>query len=399
MKTDERRIDELLNRGIIKEILPSRSIFREKMLKGGRLKIYIGFDPTSAALHLSHAKNLMLLEEFRELGHEVIMLVGDFTALIGDPSGRIGARKKLTKQEVANNVKAWLPQIKNLLNFNDKRNPARIAYNRKWLSRLSLEDIIELASHFTIQQMIERDMFRERIKENTPIYENEFLYPLMQGYDSVALDIDAELCGTDQIFNALAGRTLLKRLKNKDKFVIAVNLMENPKTGELMSKSHGTGVFLSSPPAEMYGAIMAQPDEMIEVLLVNCTRAPLSEIKEILKEGPRKAKARAAFEIVKRIYDENKAAAAQDNFERIFSKKEIPDDIPELEIKNKKTSALDFVVASGATKSRGGARRLIEQGGFEFAGKVVDNPQEDLVIKGGEVAKIGKKRFFRVIHR
>jgi len=394
--TDKKRIAEIFDRGIIKEVFPTRNDLLKKMFSGERLRIYIGFDPTSPALHLSHAKNLMLLEEFRQLGHEAIFLVGDFTARIGDPSERSGARKRMSKAEVEKNVKVWIPQIENLLDFNDKKNPPHLVYNSQWLSKLSLEEIIELAAHFTVQQMLKRDMFEKRIKEDIPIHLNEFLYPLMQGYDSVALDTDIELCGTDQIFNALAGRTLLGRLKNKEKFVIAVNLMENPKTGELMSKSRGTGVFLSSPPEEMYGAIMAQPDEMIEVLLVNCTRLPLNEIKNILRMGPRQAKAKAAFEIVKKIYDEKAARRAQEHFEKVFSKKEIPSDLPELVLKMQKMTALDLVLASGVVGSKSDARRLIEQGGFDINGETKKKPQEDILLAGGEVVRLGKRHLFRL---
>ena len=264
--TDKKRIDEIFSRGIVSEIIPSKDEFLQLLLSGRKLKIYIGADPTSSSLHLSHAKNYMFLEELRELGHEAVILVGDFTAQIGDPSERTETRKQISEEKIKENVREWISQIKPLTNFEDSENPPRIVYNSEWLSKLSLKDLIPLASNFTVQQMLERDMFEKRLNKNIPIYLHEFLYPLMQGYDSAVLDVDVELCGTDQIFNALAGRTLLKRLKNKDKFIIALNLMENPKTKELMSKSKGTGVFLSSLPNEMYGAIMAQPDEMIEIL-------------------------------------------------------------------------------------------------------------------------------------
>lgn len=393
--TDRKRIEEIFSRGVVAEILPSREAFLEKLFFGERLKFYIGADPTSDSLHLSHAKNYMFLEELRQLGHEVVVLIGDFTAQIGDPSGKNSARKQLSEKEVKENVKKWMPQIAPFLDFNDKKNPPRLAYNSKWLAKMSLKDLLPLAANFTVQQMLERDMFEKREKDGAPIYLHEFLYPLMQGYDSVVLDVDAELCGTDQIFNALAGRTLLKRLKNKDKFVIAVNLMENPKTGELMSKSRGTGVFLSSPSGDMYGAIMAQPDEMTEVLFVNCTRIPLSEKESILRSGGKEAKARVAFEIVKKIYGEKSAQKAAENFEKLFSKKEIAEDLPDLALKNKEISATDLVVASGVAKSKGEARRLIEQGGLTVEKETIKDPARILRLSG-EAVKIGKRHFFRI---
>ena len=264
--TDQKIIEEIFSRGVVVEVLPSKEELIKKMIAGDKLRIYIGADPTSDSLHLSHAKNYMFLEELRQLGHEVIVLVGDFTAQIGDPTDKTAARVQLSEKQVKENVRSWINQIQPLMNFKDKTNPPRILYNSEWLSKLSFKDVVLLASNFTVQQMLARDMFSKRIKEDTPIYLHEFLYPLMQGYDSVAMDVDVELCGTDQTFNALAGRTLVKRLKDKEKFVITVNLMENPKTKELMSKSRGTGVFLSASPNDMFGQIMAQPDEMIEIL-------------------------------------------------------------------------------------------------------------------------------------
>jgi len=244
INTDPKKIDEILERGTIVNILPTKKEFRDRLLNGKPMRFYIGFDATSPTLHLSHAKNLILLEKFRKLGHEVVVLFGDFTARIGDPSGESLTRKQLSREDVLSNVENWKKLIKPLMDFEAKENPPKIMYNHDWLSKLNFEDIINLASNFTVQQIIERDMFQKRLKEEKPIYLHEFLYPLMQGYDSVVIDVDVEVCGTDQIFNALAGRTLLKKIKNKDKFVVAVTLMENPKNGELMSKSKGTGVFL-----------------------------------------------------------------------------------------------------------------------------------------------------------
>lgn len=392
--TDKKRIDEILNRGVVVEVLPSKEEFAQKLMSGERLKIYIGADPTSNSLHLSHAKNYMLLEELRQLGHEVTILFGDFTAQIGDPTGKNTARPMLTEAEIKKNVKGWLSQIQPIMDFKAKVNPPKIVYNSKWLSKLNLKDVINLAANFTVQQMIERDMFEKRWNGNVPIYLHEFIYPLMQGYDSVALNIDVEMCGTDQTFNALAGRTLLKRIKNKDKFVLIVNLMANPKTGALMSKSQGTGVFLSSPPNEMYGAIMAQPDEMLGVLFVNCTRIPLGEKENLMALGPRGAKGKIAFEIVKKFYGEKKAAEAEQAFISQFSKGELPKDIPLVLIAsgNYSISAITSVVA-GISKSE--SKRLIQQGGIMLDKKVV---KEDITVSvdaNEHLLQVGKRRFFR----
>jgi len=393
---DKKKIDEVLGRGIVADIIPSREELMQFLLSGKRLKIYIGADPTSTSLHLGHAGNYLFLEDLRKLGHEVIMLIGDFTARIGDPSGRTTARQPLSEIQIKENMKNWVSQLRPILGFNDKQNPVRVVYNSTWLDKLRFADILNLASQFTVQQMIERDMFEKRWKQNVPIHLHEFLYPLMQGYDSVALGVNAELCGTDQLFNALAGRMLLKRLKGKDKFVITLKLLQNPKTGEMMSKSKGTGIFLASPANEMYGAVMAQPDEMIETLFIHCTRIPLAEKDNIMKLDPKEAKMRLAFEIVKIFCGEKTAYAAQENFEKIFSKKEVPDDIPELKIKEKKLFALDLAVLAGVLKSKSDARRLIEQGGFEFDGAIVKDIKAVLAVKNGAVIRVGKKYFFRI---
>ena len=245
------------------------------------------------------------MEKFRRLGHEVIILFGDFTARIGDPSDEKSTRKQLTKDEVDANVKKWKKLVEPLMDFQSKENPPRIMYNHDWLSKLDFTDVVNLASNLTVQQMIERDMFQARLKDNKKIHLHEFLYPLMQGYDSVAMEVDVEVCGTDQIFNALTGRTLLKKLKNKNKFVVAVTLMENPKTGEMMSKSKGVGVFLDASPEEMYQEVLSQPDEMIEILFINCTWLGLEEISDIMKKADfREAKMQLAYEITKIFHGE-----------------------------------------------------------------------------------------------
>lgn len=396
MKTicDLKRIEEILDRGVVVEALPTRKQLVDQLMSGKRLKIYIGADPTSDSLHLSHAKNYMLLEELRQLGHEVIVLFGDFTAQIGDPTDKGSTRVQLSAEEVKKNVSSWLSQIKPLLDFDDKDNPPQIRYNSKWLSQLSLSEVIELASEFTVQQMIERDMFEKRLENNKPVYLHEFLYPLMQGYDSVAMDVDVELCGTDQTFNALAGRTLLKRHRQKDKIVLVVNLMENPVTGQLMSKSNNTGVFLSATSSEMYGEIMAQPDEMIKPLFVNNTRVNLAEIDKILSEGPRSAKARVAFEIVKIFHGETKAKNAEEDFNQTFRDKGVPEDVPVIDLADT-VSLPDELINHKIISSKTEWRRLVSEGAVKDTnGNKIDDqdfrPDEKMIIK------IGKRRFVEI---
>jgi tyrosyl-tRNA synthetase len=395
VNTDRKKIEEIFERGTLVEALPSKQELIDKLTSGQRIKIYIGFDPTGVSIHLGHAKNLMFLEELRQLGHEVVVLFGDFTAQIGDPTDKSATRKQLTPEDVKKNVEGWVEQVKPLLDFADKDNPPKIVFNSDWLSKLTFADVVSIASNFTVQQMLERDMFSKRLKENTPIHLHEFMYPLMQGYDSVAMEVDAELCGTDQIFNALAGRTLLKRYKNKDKFVIALNLIANPVTGELMSKSNGTGVFVNTTPAELYGSIMALPDPMLDPLFLNCTRIPMTEIAEIMSLGPRKAKAKLAFDITKRFHGETQAIAAEKTFDDTFSKKIVPEDIQEISIPAD-SSLSDELVRCGILASKAEWRRLVLAGGIrlEDDSKVTD---PNFSPKASTIIRIGKRRFVKVV--
>lgn len=398
MVTDKDKIKAVLDRGVIVNMLPSKEEFLEA-LSTKKLRFYIGADPTSTALHLSHGKNYMLLEEFRQLGHEVIVLIGDFTARIGDPSERGSARKQLTREEVLVNVESWLEQIKPLMNFNDTVNPPKIMYNHDWLAKLTMEDVINLASNVTVQQLLERDMFEKRMNENKPIFLHEFMYPLMQGYDSVAMDVDVELCGTDQIFNALMGRTLIKKFKNKDKFVVAVNLMENPKTGELMSKSRGTGIFLNATAEDMFAGVMAQPDEMIKIFLINNTRMPLAEIEELLlADNPRDAKMKTAYEITKIFHGADKAQIASDAFVQKFQKRETPDEMPVITATKSELTLLEIVKQCLPETSNSELKRLITQGGVKLDNEAKIESEEKIVItKEGVVVKAGKRNWFKIV--
>ncbi len=396
-ETDINKIDEILDRGTIVDILPTKKDFREKLLSGQVMKFYIGFDATAPTLHLSHAKNILLMEKFRKLGHEVIILFGDFTARIGDPSGSSSTRKQLTREEVILNVEKWKKLIYPLMDFKNKENPPKIMYNHDWLSKLSFEDILLLASNLTVQQILERDMFQKRLIANKPIFLQEFLYPLMQGYDSVAMEVDAEVCGTDQIFNALVGRDLLRKIKNKNKYVVAVTLMENPKTGELMSKSNGTGVFLDVESTDLYGQIMSQPDEMIEPLFVNCTLQPLKEIKKVINENsPRNSKAKLAYEITKMFHGKKVADKAQEHFEKTIVKKGLPDKITKILIIDKNWSVVDLLHFAKLVPSKNEARRLIEQGGVKIEGAVIGDREAKIRPTNGMIIKVGKRKFVKV---
>ena len=396
--TDAKKIDEILTRSI-KEVLPTKDSLKELLSSGKRIRIYIGTDATGTSLHLGHSTNYIILEKFRRLGHEVIFLVGDFTARIGDPTDRVdSARKQLTREQVVENVKTWLDQVKPVIDVDNKENPVKILYNDEWLSKLTFEDVINISSNFTVQQMIERDMFQERLKAEKPLYLHEMFYPLMQGYDSVVMDVDVEMCGNDQKFNALAGRTLLKKLKNKEKYVLITTLLENPVTGEkMMSKSLGTGVFLDFEPAQMYGAIMAQPDENMRQLFVDCTHLEISEIEEIIKNhSPMDAKKNLALEITAIYHGEAKAREAEDDFVTKFQKREIPEEIDEFKV-SVGNAILDAVTTNSIVESKSEFRRLIEEGAItnlETKEKITD---PSMPITQDISVKIGKKRFVKFI--
>jgi len=396
-------IDDLLHRSVA-EIIPSKESLKEVLLSGKKLKVYIGTDATGASLHLGHAKNYMVLEKFRKLGHKIIFLIGDFTARIGDPTDKDAARKQLTRKEVKQNVATWLKQVAPIINFKDANNPAIIKYNHDWLSKLTFEDIIGLASHFTVQQMLERDMFERRLEDEKPIYLHEFLYPLMQGYDSVAMDVDVELCGNDQKFNALAGRTLQRKINNKEKFVFITTLLVNPITGEkMMSKSLGTGVFLDTSPNDMFGSIMSQSDESIIQLLTDCTYISLEKIEQIkteLKTGImsyRDAKAYLAKEIVSIYHGDKKADMAEKEFDAVFKDKKAPTEINEIKVAFSAVNITSLLILSKLAESKSDARRLISQGAVKIDGhKIIDFKQEVIITPSAVLLQVGKHKFIKI---
>ena len=399
INTDEKKIKELLSRSVV-EVLPLGDKLETLLKSGKQLRVYIGADATGPVLHLGHATNFIILEKFRQLGHKAIILIGDFTARIGDPTDKTAARVQLTREEVIKNTESWIKQLSPIMDLNDKENPVEIVYNHDWLSKMNFEDVIDLASNFTVQQMLERDMFEKRIKENKPIYVHEFFYPLMQGYDSVHLDVDIEICGNDQKFNALTGRTLLQRYKNKEKFVFITTLLENPITKEkMMSKSLGTGVFLNMSPSDMFGGLMAQPDENISQLFTDCTYLSIDEIESIKKQlkdnsvNPRDIKIKLGFEIVKMYHGEEEANKAVEYFVNTFTKKEIPTDIPEF--KPTDYNLISQIIEAGLEPSKGEARRVLEQGGIKIDGEVVSDA--NYVVQAGVTLQKGKIHFLRIV--
>ncbi|MFZ2881854.1 MAG: tyrosine--tRNA ligase, partial [Candidatus Moraniibacteriota bacterium] len=297
---DEKLIDEFLERGVA-EIFPSKKEFKEKLLTGKRLRVYCGFDPSAPSLHIGNAILINKLAQFQKMGHEVIFLIGDFTGMIGDPTDKAATRKKLTREEVEKNAKSYKKLASAYLDFSEN-NPAEVKYNSKWNDKLTFKDLIEVASNFTVQNMIQRDMFQERLKAEKPIYLHEFLYPLAQGYDSLVMDVDVEIGGNDQMFNMLCGRDLMKAVSKKAKFVLTMKLLAD-ENGKKMGKSEGNVVWLDDAPTDMFGKVMSWPDGVIGIGFELCTNLEFDRVKKIYKDlknpkiNPRDMKIELAYEL------------------------------------------------------------------------------------------------------
>src|SRR3989339_1916383 len=335
--TDSSKIDHLLFRGI-EAVYPSKDFLEARLKEGKQLTLYLGMDPTGPNLHMGHAIVLRKMREFQDLGHKLIILIGDFTGMIGDPTDKSATRVGLTREQVLENATNYKEQASKLVSF-EGENAAELKYNSEWLEKMNFADIVELASHFTVQQLLERYMFEKRMEEGKPIHLHEFMYPVMQGYDCVVMDVDGEVGGNDQTFNMLAGRTLMKDLKNKEKFVLTTKLLVDA-SGKKMGKTEGNMVSLSDKPEDMFGKVMSWTDEMMDKGFELCTTLPMNEVKklEAIMPNPRDRELKLAYEVVKTFLGEKFAKAAQENFHRVFQEKSKPQEIPEL-----KPSATDII--------------------------------------------------------
>ncbi len=394
-KHSENKMNTLLERGV-ENIFPSKGFLETQLKSGKQLTIYTGYDPTGPSLHIGHAITLMKLRDFQELGHKVIMLIGDFTALIGDPTDKGAARVRQTREQVLENCKLYKEQASAFLRF-DGENPAELKFNNDWLGTLTFAEVIDLSSHFTVQRMLERDMFEKRMNEEKPIYLHEFLYPLMQGYDSVAMDVDGEVGGNDQTFNMLAGRDLMKDLKGKEKFVLATKLLVD-SSGKKMGKSEGNMIALSDAPQDVFGKVMRWTDEMIVPGFEICTRVPMHEIEAMDKEmklgaNPRDFKLNLAYHITQMFLGDEAARMAKEHFSSVIQSNEKPIDIPEL-----KPSSYDILTALVEAKfveSRGEARRQIEGAGVKLNDQKVESIET--LVKAGDVIQKGKRFFVKIV--
>lgn len=378
-------IDEVLTRSVDK-ILPDRDALA-KLMQKRKIKVYFGIDPSNPQIHLGNAVALRKLAQFQELGHKVILLIGDFTGMIGDPTDKSTARKKLTKKEVEENAKTYKQQASMILKF-DGPNAAEIKFNSAWLGKLSSYEIIELISNLTSAQLEERDMFVTRKKEGKPVFMHEMVYPILQGYDAVAMNVDLEIGGTDQTFNMLVGRHLMKTLKNKEKFVLTVPLLLSTD-GQKMGKSTGNFIPIDDKPAGTFGKIMSIRDDLLSQYFELCTDI---DSKSVDLPKPMDTKKQLAHEIVKIYHGAQEAKKAQDEFERVFQKGETPEEILKIKV-NEDITIVDFVSTQVGSKSE--AKRLIDQGAIEVDSISVKDAQSKL--KNNSTVRIGKKKFVRII--
>jgi tyrosyl-tRNA synthetase len=382
----------LLSRNV--EAVIEREHLEEALQSGKKLRVKLGIDPTGEKIHIGRAVVLWKLREFQDLGHKAVLIIGDFTAQIGDPSDKLEKRPFLDKDQIKKNLKHYLDQIGKILDLKK----AEVRYNSDWLSKLDLREISELAEIFTFQQILERRNFHERLEKHQEISYREGLYPLMQGYDSFAVKADVELGGTDQLFNLLAGRKIQEHYGQKAQDILTTKMIVG-LDGRKMSTSWGNVINIDDDPDEQFGKVMSLRDELIIPYFETATDLSVEEIKKLEEalrggENPKKIKTALALKIVERYYGAEKSREAETKFESLFSKGGTPDDIPELKLKNG-ASALDIVLAAGAAKSKSEARRLIEQGGFDIDGKTEKDPTKEIILKGGEILKLGKHRFFK----
>jgi len=381
---------EIIKRGAVEII--SEAELKKKLQKSIQekrpLNIKAGFDPTAPDIHLGHVVLLKKLRQFQDLGHKVYFLIGDFTAQIGDPSGKSALRKQLSKEEVVNNAATYKKQVSKVLDM-DK---VEVVFNSSWFEKMSVVDILKLTTHATVSQMLAREDFKKRLNKKEDISLLEFMYPLLQGYDSVKLEADIELGGTDQIFNLLVGRDFQNDFGQEQQVVITMPLLEGTDGIQKMSKSYGNYIGINESAQEIFGKIMSISDEMMFKYYTLLTDEDLSEVKKL---HPKEAKLRLAENIAGQFHSKDETLKAREEFERVFSNKELPEDMPEFKLGRGPESIIDILTNSGLVSTKNEARRLIAQGGVTFNEEKIDNP--DTKIDAGGVIKIGKRRYIKLI--
>lgn len=396
---------ELLSRGC-EEIFPEGEL-EEKIRKARKenrpLRVKLGIDPTATDLHLGHLIPVLKLRQFQELGHQAVLIIGDYTAMVGDPTGRNKERPQLTHEDVLANAETYTEQVFKILD----PEKTEVVYNGSWFSKMTFTDVIKLLSNMTLARMLEREDFANRMRSQLPISLHELVYPLMQGYDSAMVRADVELGGIDQKFNILAGRDIQREMGMEPQVGVCNPILLGTDGTEKMSKSLGNTIALTDPPHEMFGKTMSIPDSLMRMYFEQITDLPLNEIDAILSavdDGslhPRDAKRKLAKAIVARFYDEAAAEEADEQFMKVFTRKELPDEMPEIllpagTLTDGKMWIVKLVTTAGFASSNGEARRLVEQGGVRLDSRVIDDPDSECELTDGMVLQVGKRRFGRI---
>lgn len=393
---------DIIKRGTV-EIIPEEELVKkiEKSIKTSKpLNIKLGCDPSRPDLHIGHSVVIRKLAQFQELGHQAILIIGDFTGMIGDPSGRNATRPALTLEATRINGESYFEQASKILH----REKTKIVYNSEWLGKMSFEDVIKLSSKYTVARMIERDDFTKRFKAGEPISLHEFLYPLAQAMDSVAIESDVELGGTDQKFNLLVGRDIQREYGIEPQVILTMPLLVGTDGVEKMSKSYDNYIGISDEPSQIFGKTLSIPDNLIYnyfELATNVSNQKLGEVKTQLENGsvnPRDLKRELARTIVTMYHNQEAAETAQQEFDNIFINKGLPDEIEEFIVgNNKEINILDLIVLVNFAPSKGEARRLVQQGGVSIDGDKISDVQQVVSVKSGMVLKVGKRKFIKLI--
>lgn len=380
----QKQID-IIRQGTVQII--SEEELKKKLNRGKKLRVKYGADPSAPDIHLGHTVPLRKLRQFQDLGHEVVFIIGDFTAMIGDPSGRSETRRPLTPDEIEANAKTYKQQVFKIL----EPEKTKVVYNSHWLNKLHLKDIAGLTAKYTVARLLERDDFLKRYRQGQPISMVEFLYPLLQGYDSVEIKADIELGGTDQTFNLLVSREIQREYGQEPEVVITMPILEGTDGVNKMSKSVGNYIGVNEPPKDIYGKLMSISDELMR----RYYELLIGGLDEVNKLSPLDAKKRLAYSITAQYCGNSHADKAQKEFEKIFSRRQTPSDMPQVEIKGA-IGIVELIRKTGAAPSNSEARRLIQQGGVEIDGTKVSDINLKIEPKDGSVLKVGKRNFFKI---
>lgn len=360
------------------------------------LRIKLGLDPTSPDIHLGHTVVLRKMRQFQDMGHKAVLIIGDYTARIGDPTGQNTTRPILTEEQIKENAKTYFAQAGKILDTSEDK--LEVRYNGEWFEKMTLMELIQLAGKKTVSQMLQRDSFKQRLEREEDVYTHEFLYPLMQGYDSYVIESDVELGGTDQTFNNLVGRDIQKAYGQETQVVITMPILVGLDGKEKMSKSKGNYVGVTDEPGEMFGKVMSISDEMMENYFTLLTDLPVEKIAELTdpaKTHPKEAKVLLGKTIVSEFYDANAADEAAAQFDKVFARNQLPDDIKEVELAGEGLRVKQLLVKTGMVESGGEAKRLVKQGGVSIDGEKVSDINAEIIPKDGMIVQVGKRKFIK----